>query len=824
MHLSSETRRLRWLLLVLSWAVVGWLSVLDTLAVRDYVSMLDDSGTLPADSLPLTRSAPAEYADAHTWVRYALAVQEGGPWRTRWTDIDNAPVGREVHWTSGFVHLIAVAGRLRQRFTGEPLSVATEGALAWFNLPLFMLVVMFFSWWVGRRSGAAAGVLVAFGMAGHRWFYDGFSPNYVDHHGLATAAAFGVVLGAVFMGAGWRRPGDDAGSLIPGSSRPARSATILSAICGGLGLWISAASVIPTIAIVGCAGAAASLWLGPRARREGAEFDGDMWRLWGRVGCGVALLAYLAEYAPHHFAMRLEVNHPLYAMAWLGGAELVAVLVEWRVANVAAPAWRVVLAASALAAPIVAIGIGGAAVFTPLDARVAHLHNGIEEFYSLPVLIDALGGRTAWQFVIGFALTLPVVLVARARERDRILVAFCSMVVLPCVALAFWQVRWWLTASGPQLCLLLVAVASLVGGKSLRARWLVVLTLAAFFTEQFAARIHVTRANVEARAVWPEDALQPLYRDAAVALRASSQGEKVVLLASPNASMAIGYFGRFKTLASLYWENMAGLEAAAAILSSTTEDSARALIRARGVTHIAMISTHNFLQDYLELARPGADPAELSRTFGHYLLTGREAPRWLRPIPFRPRFPDRGDNRALLFQVVTPEQTEFEAAWNTAVAEVAGGSSADAESDFRRAISLAGPARRSELYQNAGRIAYQWRDHVVALRLLDSAMSLQSSTVVAANIAWILATSADDGVRNGRAALEYAERAVRENPADQTSLDAYAAALAETGRYADAVAVAQRMLSVAHASGDAPGEARARERLASYSSGRPWRQ
>lgn len=823
MHFSSERRRTRWFILVVTWAIVAWLAVLDSLAVRDYVSMLDESSLLPADSLPLARSAPADFADAHTWVRYALAVEEGGPWRVRWTDIDNAPVGREVHWSSGLVHVIAAAGRLRSAFTHERLPRATEGALAWLNLPLFIGVVVFFSSWVARRAGAAAGVLIAFGMAGHRWFYDGFSPNYVDHHGLATAASFGVVLGVLFMGAGWMRDAHDAPSLLPASGTQARSAAILSAVCGGLGLWISAASVTPTIAIVGLGGATASWWLGPRMRRDGAEFNGELWRLWGRVGAGVALLAYLVEYAPNHFAMRLEVNHPLYALAWLGGAELVALLVERRVRRGRTPAWRLVLASLALAAPVIAIALGGARVFTPIDPGIARLHRAIEEFYNLPALVRALGGGTAWQFVIGFVLTVPVLLAVRSRQRDRLLVVFASIVVLPSVVMACWQVRWWLTASGPELCLLLVAVVSSFGARSLRARGIVVLVLSAFFIEQFAARIHVTRANVEARSVSPEDALQPMYRDAAVALRASSPDEKVVLLASPNASMAIGYFGRFETIASLYWENISGLEAAAAIFSSTTDDSARALMKARGVTHIAIVSTHDFLEDYLELARPQAIPGELSHTFGFRLLNERTFPRWLRPIPFRPRFPNAGQ-KALLFQVVTPEQNEFEAAWNLAVADVANGKSAEADSIFRQAILLAAPARAPELYQSAGLSAYQWGDHVLAIRLLNVAMSLRPSSNVDANIAWILATSADDRVRDGRAAFERAQRLARQRPDDQTSLDVFAAALAELGRYGDAATVAQRMLTIAQAKGDAAGAARAKERLAAYGAGRPWRQ
>ena len=42
--------------------------------------------------------------------------------------------------------------------------------------------------------------VLALGMIGNRSFYDGFVPNYADHHGLLTASVMGIVLGAIFMG------------------------------------------------------------------------------------------------------------------------------------------------------------------------------------------------------------------------------------------------------------------------------------------------------------------------------------------------------------------------------------------------------------------------------------------------------------------------------------------------------------------------------------------------------------------------------------------------------------------------------------------------
>jgi tetratricopeptide (TPR) repeat protein len=307
-------------------------------------------------------------------------------------------------------------------------------------------------------------------------------------------------------------------------------------------------------------------------------------------------------------------------------------------------------------------------------------------------------------------------------------------------------------------------------------------------------------------------------------VRSSDPDGRITFLASPNASMAVGYFGRFRTLASLYWENIAGVEAAAKIFSATKESEAREMILARGVTHVAVTSDDNFLNEYLSIARLGKSSDDVKETFGYQLLTGQIAPRWLRPLPFKPRFPvQRADNRALVFQVV-PDQTEMEAAWDRGIADAARGSASDAAADFSRAISLAAPERRASLFESAGLSVYRWGEHQLAIQLLASANALRPSTRVAANIAWILATSANDSVRNGAAALVRADALARTNPTDLMVLDVLGAALADNQRFAEAVAVAQRMDSLARATGDQAGIKRAATRRATYVSGRPWRQ
>jgi len=314
-----------------------------------------------------------------------------------------------------------------------------------------------------------------------------------------------------------------------------------------------------------------------------------------------------------------------------------------------------------------------------------------------------------------------------------------------------------------------------------------------------------------------------MYRDAAEVIRRSSVGVPVVLLASPSASTAIGYYGRYQTLASFYWENLAGVTAAAAIFSSTRDDDARRLIEARGITHVAMISANNFLRNYLELLRPTASDSEWKETFGYRLLTGQDTATWLRRLPFRPRFPSGSRDIALVFQV-DPIQTALERAWNDGVAMVAEGNSSGARDAFLRAIRSASSTRRGELYENAGQIAYGSHDHRLAIQLLDSAIGASSSKTAAKNRAWILATSVDDSVRDGLTALDAARRLVQQQPRDMQTLDVLGAALAETGRLTEAIGVAHEMVDLAHATGDVAAEQRANQRLSVYGAGRPWRQ
>ncbi|CAK9047180.1 Secretory immunoglobulin A-binding protein EsiB [Durusdinium trenchii] len=88
--------------------------------------------------------------------------------------------------------------------------------------------------------------------------------------------------------------------------------------------------------------------------------------------------------------------------------------------------------------------------------------------------------------------------------------------------------------------------------------------------------------------------------------------------------------------------------------------------------------------------------------------------------------------------------------------------------------------------------------------------------------AWMLSTSRSEDVRNGALALSYAERAVAQVES-AAYLDTLAAAYAELGRFAEAVATQEQAMALITEAGSEEALALA-EHLAAYEAGEPWRE
>jgi tetratricopeptide (TPR) repeat protein len=144
---------------------------------------------------------------------------------------------------------------------------------------------------------------------------------------------------------------------------------------------------------------------------------------------------------------------------------------------------------------------------------------------------------------------------------------------------------------------------------------------------------------------------------------------------------------------------------------------------------------------------------------------------------------------------------------------------AHAEEAERIAPSGEDTTMRALAYMDAGRS----REAIEVLRAL---LARDPSDADAAGIlAWLLATSPEDDLRDGAAAVTLAERSVAEGSGvDADQLDTLAAAYAEAGRFADAVATAERAHGLAK---DAGEDGLARDigaRLALYQNRRAFRR
>jgi len=120
-------------------------------------------------------------------------------------------------------------------------------------------------------------------------------------------------------------------------------------------------------------------------------------------------------------------------------------------------------------------------------------------------------------------------------------------------------------------------------------------------------------------------------------------------------------------------------------------------------------------------------------------------------------------------------------------------------------------------------LLHQTGDDSGAAAQLRQALLAQPDAVEALNnLAWLLATCADDKVRNGAEAVRCAERASRlPAPDGMCVMGTLAAAYAEAGRFKDAVATAEKAVEKENAAGQARFAAINAQLLALYRAGRP---
>jgi len=175
-------------------------------------------------------------------------------------------------------------------------------------------------------------------------------------------------------------------------------------------------------------------------------------------------------------------------------------------------------------------------------------------------------------------------------------------------------------------------------------------------------------------------------------------------------------------------------------------------------------------------------------------------------------------------RVVALEPGHAEGLNNLGAALVAEGRPAEAVPYFERAL-VAAPDD-IDTRQNLAAALYAAGRPADAVPVLEVALDAETVTPSMLNLlAWVRATSPDASLRDGAAAVRFAEVACAlTEDANPQYLDTLAAAYAEAGRFADAERVARRAIEVAGRDGDEETAATLRARLTLYAAGRPYRE
>jgi hypothetical protein len=628
--------------------------------------------------------------DGRWWIMHAERMAREGVFRLRETQSDNPPTGREVHWSSlQMWNLIALSRTLEifpkpQGLSGIEWAALFVGPVTWM---VFFLIGLFLSWKVFGKEAALAWMLCMLSARSVLYF---FRAGEADHHGLvALFAALGILLLA----------GARVGFFNKGASPKSAWWFAGAGVSTAMGLWISAATQLPILFATALGGILAT-WIA--SRKPTVRVNANAWRVWGFTGALASILLYALEYFPSHMGWRLEVNHPLYSLAWLAGGELMCRITEALGAHsIPKLQWRdhivLGLCAIAILLPAAFIVFGGERVFVVSDPFLYALHDYfINEFMSLIAVAKSTGYHYAlfsYSFTIAALLVVALGICRRGVPKEQFAVlVFASLPVLIMTLLAIRQIRWSGTASAMVIPMVLAAMWLILSKPAPNWRvisaWAVLLlaTLPTSVAIVFRVMDAQERGNMVDQSIVPS----VVTRDICQRLAATAPGKRLVVLASPSTSTEIIYYGGAKALGTLYWENLEGLRKAADIYSLRDENEALRRIQELGVTHILLFSWDSFGQRYVRLQRGLGKDDEARDGFIPALLEGtRPQPTWLTPLYYPlPEEYKLGNDQWVRIYAVAPGQSKADWFHGIAIYQLDAGKEDLAERSLRESLAL----------------------------------------------------------------------------------------------------------------------------------------
>ena len=641
---------------------------------------------------------PATAIDARWWVMHTAQNMQLGQWRTRTTDTDNAPHGRDVHWSSALPWLLESMARISAGSSGKEPHIQLQ------KMPLYAGPVMF-----GILSVLLACILVP----GFGWKLAGFSilmlatsfpvlemfrAGETDHHGLAMMFALGNVFCLL---TGMINSSGQSDSAEHSVNTSVRKWFVVAGVLGAGGMWISAATMIPILVACGLGALAASF--GIRNCGRSSMVNPANWWYWGVSGCLGSLVFYALEYLPNHATWRLEVNHPIHALAWLSAAAVLRQCCGWLsgtdpLTDTRLRLGKLALTLTGVLLPVVVIAIFGPTVFKLTDPWLLAIHkNYIREFATLWSAIQADGGVALWFDYFAwpvFALAGLTVCLSNF-EKCRCYVptlVLAFVVAIVTQGMAVMQIRW----SGLALGMWSTCVVCLVGigiqsgvFVSTRVRvkiGLGVLAAIALFAYPISAIPELAEARKKGEGIPRNLVPALLLRDISHRIVRSSPDSQPVVLTDPTSATDMAYFGGLRVVGTFYWENLDGLKRTSRIFAAPTEQMARDLMREAGITHVVLPTWDAFSDISAHIALMKLDgfisPQQTS-SFWQRIVEGGPWPDWLRPYYHGIPAEFGATGQRILFFQVCPEQSAVEAAMYRGVYYAESGALKAAQECFR---------------------------------------------------------------------------------------------------------------------------------------------
>lgn len=523
---------------------------------------------------------PGHHNPSFWWIIESQLAAENGQLRLREIEYDSVPEGRTINRTSPYRWWLTFVGWSYGAVTGNSIGYSIEQGSLYADPVLLGILIVLGTLYTARFTGnfAALGFVVAciciYPLSAN------FQPGAPDSHSLSWVLALGSLL-----------------PLLVSKERLQTSGWphfAIAGFCGGLAFWTNAPSQAPVLLAIFLGGLAFEFIRSNKASPE--DPSPINWRVWAIVGATTTLLASMFEFAPDHFSWSLDAVHPIYAIAWLGMGELIALAASiFRKGRESLNGKTILLLVLALAAiatwpAVAAIKDTGSLLASDFYARELANHPSGGLAANLGVwLSNAEGFGAKWATLTPcfiFLLVLARILMSPVSRDEMAKLTLVLTAGLVAMILAFSQIRWWNLVDA----ITLAAVALFFASAEIRGKverlWPVLASLCLLpgffvgFPEKLKGEPVDSLSEPEIQAL--------VERDFAYWIKKRAGDEPVVLFSTPIFSSGANYYGGIDVITSSDDKNQDGMLAAVRIASATTEQEVSILLNSRGVTHLAL--------------------------------------------------------------------------------------------------------------------------------------------------------------------------------------------------------------------------------------------